>query len=123
MTLRRRAPVQIEETRKQIKELIREGIIGESSSPWVSAYVLAKKKNDEYRLCIDFRGLNLVRKKTVYPLPNIEECFEAMSGKHYFTQLDFKSGFWPIAMDEKSKELTAFRTEDGFFSSNACRSG
>lgn len=55
---RRRALVQIEETRKQVKELLNEGIIGESSSPCASAYVLAKKKNGEFRLCIDFRRLN-----------------------------------------------------------------
>ena len=51
----------------------------------------------------------------VYPLPNIDECLETLSGKRYFTQLDFRSGFWQIAMDESSKELTAFRTEDGLY--------
>ena len=111
--LRRRAQVQIDETRRQVNELLKEGIIEESDSPWASAYVLAKKKNGEYRLCIDFRKLNLATKKVVYPLPNIDECLETLSGKRYFSQLDFKSGFWQIAMDEKSKELTSFRTEDG----------
>lgn len=56
--LRRRALIQIEETRKQVKQLLKDGIIEESSSPWASAYVLAKKKNGEHRLCIDFRKLN-----------------------------------------------------------------
>lgn len=113
--LRRRAPIQIDETRRQVNELLKEGIIEESSSPWASAYVLAKKKNGEMRLCIDFRKLNAVTKKLVYPLPNIDECLETLSGKQYFTQLDFKSGFWQIEMDEGSKEMTAFRTEDGLF--------
>lgn len=85
--LRRRAQVQIEETRRQVKELLKDGIIEESSSPWASAYVLSKKKNGEYRLCIDFRKLNLVTKKVVYPLPNIDECLETLSGKRYFTQV------------------------------------
>jgi len=48
-------------------------------------------------------------------LPNIDECLETLSGKRYFTQLDFRSGFWQIAMDENSKELTSFRTEDGLY--------
>ena len=107
--LRRRAQVQIEETRRQVKELLKEGIIEESNSPWAAAYVLAKKKNGEFRLCIDFRKLNLVTKKVVYPLPNIDECLETLSGKTYFSQLDFKSGFWQIAMEKSSKELTAFQ--------------
>jgi len=113
--LRRRAQIQVEETRRQVKQLLKEGKIEESASPWASAYVLAKKKNGEYRLCIDFRRLNDVTKKMVYPLPNIDECLETLSGKRYFTQLDFRSGFWQIAMDESSKELTAFRTGDGLY--------
>jgi len=76
-----------------VKQLLKEGIIEESALPWASAYVLAKKKNGEYRLCIDFRRLNDVTKKIVYPLPNIDECLETLSGKRYFTQLDFMSGF------------------------------
>jgi len=36
--LRRRAQVQIEETRRQIKELLKQGIIEDSNSPWASAY-------------------------------------------------------------------------------------
>jgi hypothetical protein len=95
--------------------MLEEGIVEESSSPWASAYVLAKKKNGEMRLCIDFRRLNQVTKKTVYPLPHIEECLETLSGKHYFTRLDFKSGFRQIAMHENSKECTAFYTEERLF--------
>lgn len=33
----------------------------------------------------------------------------------YYSQLDFRSGFWQIPLDDESKELTAFRTEDGLF--------
>lgn len=113
--LRRRAPLHIEETRKQVHKMLKMGIIEESDSPWASAYVLAKKKNGELRLCIDFRKLNDMTKKLVYPLPNIEECLESLSGKKYFSQLDFASGFWQIPMANNSKELTAFRTEDGLF--------
>ena len=113
--LRRRAQAQVLETRRQIKQMLKDGIIEESSSPWASAYVLAKKKTGDYRLCIDFRKLNEVTKKMVYPLPNIEDCLESLAGKAYFSQLDFTSGFWQIPMAAKSRELTAFRTEDGLF--------
>jgi len=113
--LKRRASIQVEETRKQVKQLLKDGIIEESDSPWASAYVLAKKKNGEMRLCIDFRKLNAMTKKLVYPIPNIEDCLDTLAGKKYFSQIDFSSGFWQILMDEKSKEYTAFRTGDGLF--------
>lgn len=113
--LRRRAQVQIDETRRQVSKLLDEGIIEESNSPWASAYVLAKKKSGDYRLCIDFRKLNNVTKKTSYPLPNIDDCLDTICGMNYYTKLDFASGFWQIRMGDSSKEMTAFRTEDGLF--------
>lgn len=91
--LRRRAPAQVEETRRQVDLLLQQGIIEESISPWASAYVLAKKKSGEYRLCIDFRRLNDATKKTSYPLPNIEDCLDTISGMNHYTKLDFASGF------------------------------
>lgn len=113
--LRRRPLAHIQETRRQVRQMLEEGIIEESDSAWASAYVLAKKKNGDLRLCVDFRRLNMVTKKTVYPLPNTEDCLETLAGKHYFSTIDFASGFWQIPVEESSKELTAFRTEDGQF--------
>lgn len=113
--LRRRPAIEIEETRKRVRELLKEGIIEESSSPWASAYVLAKIMNGEFRLCIDFRKLNSMTKKVVYPLPNIDQWIETLSGKKYFTIVDFKSGFFQIEVSEDSRELTVFRTEESLF--------
>ena len=113
--MRRRAQFHIEETRKQVQSMLENGIIEESSSPWASAYVLARKKSGDYRLCVDFRRLNSMTKKCAYPLPHIESCLETLAGKKYFSQIDFASGFWQIPMEKSARELTAFRTEDGLF--------
>lgn len=45
--------------------------------------VLAKKKSGELRLRVDFRKLNSITKKLVYPLPNIEDCIETLADKTY----------------------------------------
>lgn len=95
--------------------MLEKGIIEESESPWASAYVLARKKNGEYRLCVDFRKLNAKTKKLAYPLPIVDDCLETLAGKRFFTQLDFASGFWQLPLAKESRELTAFRTEDGLF--------
>lgn len=116
--LRRRPYADRLECRKQVNKLLTEGFIEESKSPWAAAYVLAKKKNGEKRLCIDFRKLNEQTKKVVFPLPNIEDCLDTLSGKHYFSTVDMASGFWQIPMEKKSKEMTAFRTEDGLWHFN-----
>lgn len=110
--LRRRPADHVEETKRQIREMLETGIVEPSSSPWSSAYVIVKKGGD-YRLCVDFRGLNSVTKKDPYPLPYIEACIEAVAGKNFYSTLDFASGFWQLPIANDSKELTAFRTEEG----------
>lgn len=112
---RRRPKTHVDEAKKQVEEMLREGVIEESNSPWASAYLLVKKKNGKMRMCIDFRRLNSMTKKSSYPLPNIDECLENLAGKRYFSNLDLASGFWQIPVDESSREYTAFRTEEGLF--------
>lgn len=50
--------------------MLDKGIIEKSEFPWESAYMLAKQKNGELRLRVDFRRLSAATKKMVYPLPN-----------------------------------------------------
>lgn len=113
--LRRRPLIHRQEAEKQVKKMLEDGIIEESSSPWASAYVLVKKKSGEMRLCIDFRKLNEKTKKNVFPLPNIEDCLEPLSGNMFFSQLDMASGYWQIKMSDRAKEYTAFRTEKALY--------
>lgn len=103
----------VEEANRQVKQMLKEGIIEESSSPWASEYVMVRKKTDEWRMCIDYRRLNSLTEKNSYPLPNIEECLEALAGKAVFTKLDFASGYWQMPVEETSREKTAFRTGEG----------
>lgn len=121
--LRRRPVVHRNETRQQVRKMLEQGVIEESSSPWAAAYVLAKKKSGELRLCIDFRKLDDVTKKNVYPLPNIEDCIESLAGKKFFSQLDMASGFWQLPLTQRAREMTAFRTEDGHFQFTRMRFG
>lgn len=113
--VRRHPRVHVDEANAQVQDMLRKGIIEESSSPWASEYVMVPKKTGEWRMCIDYRRLNSITKKNSYPLPNIEDCLEALAGKAYYSKLDFASGYWQMPIEEKSKELTAFRTGEGLY--------
>lgn len=98
-----------------INELLASNIIRESSSSYASPIVLVKKKNDEYRLCVDYRTLNKKTVKDSYPMPIIDDQLDRLNGKRYFSSLDLKSGYYQIPMAAESIHLTAFVTPDGHY--------
>jgi len=98
-----------EQQKEFIKELYQLGLIRKSTSPWRSPPLIVWKKNDpKGRFCVDYRKLNQVTKKDGYPLPRIDDMLDQVAGRVIFTKMDLLSGFWQIAMAEKSKQKTAF---------------
>jgi hypothetical protein len=75
--------------------------------------VLVKKKDDKLRFCIDYRDLNGITKKDVYPLPRIDDSLAMLSKGEFFTTLDLWAGYWQIPLNSESKEKTALATDSG----------
>lgn len=107
----RRVPLaKREEVQKLIDEMLLEGVIEESCSPWSSPVVIVKKKDGSSRFCVDYRKLNAATKKDSYPLPSINDTLATLAGSQWFSSLDLKSGYWQVKMAEADKEKTAFST-------------
>ena len=104
---------------EHIDEMLKAGVISPSQSPWASPIVIVDKKDGSKRFCVDLRALNRITKKNSYPLPRIDDILASLDGSKYFTSLDLKSGYWQIAMDEESKEKTAFTCFAGLYSFNS----
>ena len=102
------APPLVEEVREHIQEMLDEGAIRSSQSPWCNAVVLVCKKDGGLRFCIDFRRLNYRTKKDAFPLPRMQEMMESMVGAQLFSTMDLKSGFWQVQMAKESQQYTAF---------------
>ena len=112
----RRTPKQFQgEEEKHLKKMLDAGVIRESNSEWASAPVLIRKRDGSVRYCIDYRKLNNVTRKDAYPLPNIQECLDALSGNLFFSNLDMQSGYWQLFVDPNDIHKTAFITKYGLF--------
>jgi hypothetical protein len=103
---------------EQIQDMLESHIIRPSSSPWSSPVVIIKKKDGSPRFCVDYRRLNLITERDVYPLPRIDDILDRLAGSQYFTTLDLKAGYWQIPIDEQDKKKTAFVTTDGLYEFN-----
>ena len=113
-------PYRIPEARKvvvekEVEEMLREGIIEPSNSPWCSPVVLVPKPNGTLRFCIDFRQLNKVSRFDTYPMPRVDELVEGLGKAEYLTTLDLTKGYWQIPLTVSAKEKTAFSTQSGLY--------
>ncbi|UYV63754.1 hypothetical protein LAZ67_2005513 [Cordylochernes scorpioides] len=100
---------------KEVDTMLERKVIQPSESPWSAPVVLVKKKDGTWRFCVDFRRLNHITKKDVYPLPRIDDVLDHLSSARYYSTMDLKTGYWQVEVDERDREKTAFVTPDGLY--------
>ena len=116
---RRIPPAMYNEVCDHLHQLLANGVIRRSHSPWSSNVVLARKKDGRLRMCVDYRQLNERTIKDSYSLPRIDEMFDTLRGSKFFSTLDMKSGYHQIEIEEENKERTAFTVGPlGFYEFN-----
>ena len=111
----RLSPVELAEVEKQVSELLKQGLIEPSSSPFGAPVLFVAKKDGSLRMCIDYRGLNKISIKYKYPLPRTDQLLDALSGAKVFSNLDLQSGYHQIRIHDDDVPRTAFRTPFGHY--------
>lgn len=98
----RRIPFHLRE--KVEKELLRleeldiiESVDGDAT-PWVSPIVIAPKKNNEIRICIDMRQANQAIKRERHITPTLDDIIAKLSGATVFSKCDMNQGYHQLLL-------------------------
>jgi hypothetical protein len=96
---------------EEILKLLSAGFIREVFHPeWLANHILVKKKNQKWRMCVDYTSLNKVRPKDSFPFPCIDQVVNSTARCETLCFLDAYSGYHQIAMCVADQLATSFIT-------------
>lgn len=102
----------------ELDNLVKMGILESVSySEWASPIVVVPKiKTNQVRICADFkRTINPWIKVDQYPLPKIEDVFQAVAGGNCYCILDLSNAYLQMSVSEESRNLLTINTHRGLF--------
>ena len=94
-------PNEQDELESQIKDLVAQGFIRPSVSPYGAPVLFVPKKDGRWRMCIDYRALNKQTIKDKFPLPRIDSLLDRLGSACVFSKLNLTSGYHQIAVKEE----------------------
>jgi len=103
----------IVELKLQLKEVLDKGYVRPSVSSCGALVLFIKKKDGTLTFCIDYRKLNKVIIKNMYPLSRINDLFNQLKGKTMFSKIDLRSGYHHVCIKDEDIYKNSFQTRYG----------
>ncbi|MCO5556763.1 hypothetical protein L7F22_010315 [Adiantum nelumboides] len=101
---------------KEVKRLLRAGFIYPVEDfEWVSPVVVTPKKNGKWRVCVDYKPLNVATKRDHFPLPFQDEILNEVAGHERYKVCDEYSSYFQIKIADEDQRKTTFITPRGCF--------
>ena len=92
-----------DEIDRKISELLEQGMIEESDSPYAAPIVYVKKRKGEIRLTCDYRAINLMTVDNASGMAGLTELIERAAKAKYVSTIDLASAYWQVSMSPESK--------------------
>lgn len=102
---------------KRVKELLLQGLIEPSTSPYGAPVLFVDKPNinGELRMCVDWRLLNSRTIPNRSSIPNIQHLLDQVHGARLITSLDLHGAYHQIRISDEDKVKTSFHTPFGSY--------
>ncbi|XP_059059911.1 uncharacterized protein LOC131853113 [Achroia grisella] len=102
--------------KEEVEKLLKDGIIEPSISPWRAQVLVTGGGIHRKRLVIDYsQTINKFTELDAYPLPNIEVLISKIARNKYFSQIDLKSAYHQVPIQQRERPYTAFEACGNLF--------
>ena len=103
----------------KVDNLLQNGFIRAVKYPeWLANVAVVPKKENKWRVCIDYTDLNDACLKDSFPMPRIDQIVDASVGHGMLSFLDAFSRYHQIPMHPPDAEKTSFITPRGLYCYN-----
>ena len=113
--VRRFSQIERAEIERHVSEMLADGIIEVSHSPYRSSPVIVPKPRGGWRFCVNYRRLNHDTRHDSYAIPNITEVLDDLGPATHFSLLDMRAGYWQLGVSAQDRQKTAFWAPSGLY--------
>lgn len=78
-------------------------------------YLYMKKKRWQLEICVDYRALNKITIKYLFPILTIDEILDELLESKLFTKLELQARYHHIRTHESDIHKIAFHTHEGYY--------
>jgi hypothetical protein len=104
-----------DEVERQCTDILAQGMIRPSSSPFSAPVLLVKKAHSTWQFCVDYQALNEKTVKDKFLILGVDELLDELCGARFFTKINLRSGYHQVRMHTHDIEKTAFWSHQGHF--------